>query len=85
MKRAFVGCTGQWFSFLKFVARNVPNCLSTTVLADFYCFVVDSGLVPALAGVSHVAIQFPTYEKIKIYLAKRGDYSLMVIFPFTSS
>ncbi|CAI8600712.1 unnamed protein product [Vicia faba] len=32
-----------------------------------------NGIVPSLAGVSHVVIQFLTYEKIKSYIAKKDN------------
>ena len=33
----------------------------------------DSGLLPSLVGIAHVAIQLPVYGKVKLYFARRGN------------
>ncbi|XP_076944981.1 nicotinamide adenine dinucleotide transporter 2, mitochondrial-like [Bidens hawaiensis] len=40
-----------------------------------------SGLLPSLAGTTHVAIQFPAYEKIKCYLAERDHKTTKDLSP----
>lgn len=49
------------------------NISCTKYCAMFLPLVLSSGILPSLVGVSHVAIQFPAYEKIKHYMAKKGD------------
>ncbi|KDP29452.1 hypothetical protein JCGZ_18373 [Jatropha curcas] len=40
-----------------------------------------SGILPSLAGISHVAIQFPVYEKIKSYVAEKNNTTVDNLSP----
>ncbi|OZJ01978.1 hypothetical protein BZG36_04897 [Bifiguratus adelaidae] len=64
--------------------RNTAHAIATIArtegIAGFY-----KGLGPSLIGVSHVAVQFPLYEKLKVWLTPEGQPANTAIILCSSS
>ncbi|XP_074570291.1 nicotinamide adenine dinucleotide transporter 1, chloroplastic-like isoform X1 [Curcuma longa] len=68
-----------FFDNRRFKFPSVRACSNS--IFSFCVHLGHSGLLPSLVGVSHVAIQFPSYEKIKSYLARKENTSVDRLSP----